>query len=236
MNLTQNSLDIIEAISKHETSIPKLEKLTYRVLDEADAAVLEKLDLYETLALERAVKEADTGDLPGELKDADIETLKRRVSELETRLNVQRRVTRDSIASSSILNAIHHGKETTFRESSLLPLLALRDEKSRDILEKLDVVSALRRQLDALISDNRASLDTQRSIVRSIEKANEKSADNHHDNKAISELKAKLHNTKNKRRVLAEIFTALITASGIDWCEDEDLVKLIVGAGELNRS
>lgn len=235
MNLTQSSLDTIAAISKHETSIPRLEKLTYRVLSEADASVLEKLDQYESLALERAVKEAEVSDLPEELREANLETLKIRVSELETRLNVQRRVTRDSIASSSILNAIHHGRETTFRESSLLPLLALRDEKSRDVLDRLSVVSTLRKQLDALISENRASLDTQRSIVRSIEKANDKSADRNHNNQVISELRAKLHNTKNKRRVLAEIFTALITASGIDWCEDEDLVQLIVGAGELNR-
>ncbi|AOW01807.1 centromere protein H (CENP-H)-domain-containing protein [Yarrowia lipolytica] len=235
MNLTQSSLDTISAISKHETSIPQLEKLTYRVLNETDATILEKLDLYESLALERAVKESDVSDLPEDLREANIETLKSRVKELETRLNVQRRVTRDSIASSSILNAIHHGRETTFHESSLLPLLALRDEKSRDLLDSLIVVTGLRKQLDVLICENRASLDTQRSIVRSIEKANDKSADRHQNNQAISELEAKLHNTKNKRRVLAEIFTALITASGIDWCEDEDLVQLIVGAGELNR-
>ncbi|KAG5368107.1 hypothetical protein CJU90_0295 [Yarrowia sp. C11] len=235
MNLTQSSLDTISAIAKHEISIPRLEKLTYRVLDEADANVLEKLDLYESLALEKAVKEANVSDLPEGLRGANIETLKSRVKELETRLHVQRRVTRDSIASSSILNAIHHGRETTFRESSLLPLLALRDEKSRDVLDNLRVVTGLHRQLDALISENRASLDTQRSIVRSIEKANETSADRQHDDQTITELKAKLHIAKNKRRVLAEIFTALITASGIDWCEDEDLVQLIVGAGELNR-
>ena len=235
MNLTQSSLDTISAISKHETNIPRLEKLSYRVLNEADATVLEKLDHYEELALDKAVREADVRDLPEDLREANLETLKSRVNELETRLSVQRRVTRDSIASSSILNAIHHGRETTFRESSLLPLLALRDEKSRDVLDRLSVVAALRKQLDALITENRASLDTQRSIVRSIEKSSDKNADRNHNNEAVSELRAKLHNTKNKRRVLAEIFTALITASGIDWCEDEDLVKLIVGAGELNR-
>lgn len=234
MNLTQSSLDTISAIAKHDTNIPKLEKLTYRVLDESDTKVLEKLELYESLALERAIKEANTADLPEELRGADIETLKSHVTQLATRLNVQRRVTRDSIASSSILNAIHHGRETTFRESSLLPLLALRDEKSRDVLQSLDVVSALQKQLDSLVTENRTSLNTQRAIVRQIEKANDKGAE-WSDNKTIGELKAKLHNTKNKRRVLAEIFTALITASGIDWSEDEDLVNLIIGSGELNR-
>lgn len=237
MNLVEQSTLIVELIANHQTAIPKLEQTQHRVLTEKDLQVLEKLQQLEDLKLQDATTRANVAQLPKEIRDMDVATLENHIQGLETQIRAHRRVVQDAIASSAILNAIHHGQNTTFRESSLFPLLALRDDKAAETSYAVQMAQKLQRRLDKLVAENRRALTAQRVIVREIERESELlgGLDGGNNEDTVSELKTELEVVKNKRRVLSEIFTALITASGVDWASDSELVRLIVGFGELNK-
>lgn len=125
--------------------------------------------------------------------------------------------------------------------SALLSLLAVRDDLEADVLQSTSHLRKLKLHYDELKTsslkshaNNKRALD---SMVYQIEEQFEAFQASIQNDKDIKErLRVQLqelHASKNKTAILGDLIPMLITGSGIDWGNDQELIDILLSCGSI---
>ncbi|ODQ68026.1 hypothetical protein NADFUDRAFT_81121 [Nadsonia fulvescens var. elongata DSM 6958] len=175
-------------------------------------------------------------------EEFDIDKLMAKVNILSNNFLLQQKVLELSIEALPILRATNHNHNITQQESSLIPLLSLRDRLASEICQEASYISTQRQELVEKQRDNFSLHKKNRILTGKLIKITdeyEKRLKSKNDQVSNSQLHVRLEMEreellfqKQKNIILCEFLTGLICATKIDWSSDPLLTDIILDCGE----
>lgn len=121
-------------------------------------------------------------------------------------------------------------------------MLAVRDDLESDILQSTSHLRKLKLQYDDLRttslsshSRNRTALTAMESHITQQRLKFQSTLDKNEDNvrDGLKVQLQELHASRNKTAILGDLIPMLITGSGIDWANDQELVDIMISCGSV---
>ncbi|KAF1982294.1 hypothetical protein K402DRAFT_424728 [Aulographum hederae CBS 113979] len=222
---------LLETPNSDQLQLSRIEEEILALWDQADELALEQSLIHA----QRSADPQDVDDLSDEELKAELAVAENDVLEARAGYILRNKIIHNVLVTDPVLKAVHGAQRSTHAEKRLLPLINERDvlamvqsTLSKEVLSTKMKLAAAQKENMMKTRENQKTAQTLLGLTDELNARKNAEVDDPMLRTQLEAADSAIRESKRLWRITKSIVAGTVVGSGINWAQDEDLLRLVL--------